>query len=233
MAASRITFTVKGISFDMVLVEGGTFLMGNDHWSEEKPVHTESVDTFYLGTTVVTQALWEAVMGCIPTIPDEYFIGSDMPVIRVSWYDCMNFIERLNSITGRKFRLPTEAEWEYAAGGGLHSHGYIYSGSDDIDSVAWHFGNTSGDWLQRVALKHPNELGIYDMSGNVMEWTSDIWSPNYSSPRNGGRSGMERVVRGGGFSSGIPFCRITTRTSYPPDISLCTNGLRLALTPES
>lgn len=175
------TFQVGGVSFDMVWVEGGTFRMGatseqgSDAWGGEKPVHSVTLSGYYIGKTEVTQALWKAVMGSNPS----EFKGDNLPVEQVSWDDCQEFIRKLNSLTGQHFRLPTEAEWEFACRGGNNSCGYKYSGSNDIDNVAWYFDN-SGHKTHPVGTKAQNELGIYDMSGNVWEWCSD-WYGNYSS----------------------------------------------------
>ncbi len=196
-------FTVNGVSFEMVHVEGGTFRMGatseqeDDADSDEKPVHSVTLSSYYIGKTEVTQALWQAVMGSNPS----NFKGADLPVECVSWNDCQEFIKKLNRLTGRNFRLPTEAEWEFACRGGNNSRGYKYSGSNDIDNVAWYDGN-SGDQTHPVGTKAPNELGIYDMSGNVWEWCSD-WYADYTSysqtnPK-GSQSGSYRVNRGGSW----------------------------------
>lgn len=213
------TITVNGVSFDMVRVEGGTFRMGSDDYDWEKPVHSERVNDFYIGSTEVTQDLWVAVMG-----NTRYLGGGDLPMVYVSWDDCQEFCKRLSDLTGRQFRLPTEAEWEYAARGGNRSRGYKYSGSNDIGSVAWYRSNSDGE-THPVASKHPNELGLYDMSGNVWEWTSDLWSDNYSSNRGGSR----RVIRGGSVISDVDECRSADRYSFSPFNWVWTIGLRLAL----
>ena len=163
-------FTVNGVSFEMVRVEGGTFRMGAtseqeaDDWDREKPVHSVTLSSYYIGKTEVTQALWKAVMGSNPS----YFKSDNQPVENVSWNDCHEFIRKLNALTGQNFRLPTEAEWEFACRGGNNSRGYKYSGSNNLGSVAWYDGN-SGNKTHPVGTKAPNELGIYDMSGNVWE----------------------------------------------------------------
>lgn len=227
-AVSGRSYTVNGVTFEMIKVEGGSFQMGGSDWDafgDEKPVHTEYVFSFQIGKTEVTQALWKAVMGDNPS----YFSGDDLPVENVSWDDCQIFISKLNEMTGEEFRLPTEAEWEYAARGGNKSHGYKYSGSWRLSKVAWNEEN-GGERTHTVATKWPNELGIYDMSGNVDEWTSDLWSYGYNCDRNGGSEGTERVRRGGSWSSDAVHCRVSCRsTGAEPSLTLEFLGLRLAL----
>jgi formylglycine-generating enzyme required for sulfatase activity len=207
----------------MVDVDGGSFQMGaddSDAYDDEKPVHREYVSTFRIGKTEVTQALWKAVMGSNPS----RFEGDNLPVERVSWNDCKTFISKLNSITGENFRLPTEAEWEYAARGGNKSHGYKYSGSNSIGQVAWYTDN-SGSTTHPVATKSPNELGIYDMTGNVWEWTSDLWCSNY----NSSRTGSYRVRRGGSWYNNARNCRVSCRGINGPSGADNGLGFRLAL----
>lgn len=230
---SNGTLTVNGIKYNMVWVEGGTFRMGatseqgSDADSYEKSVHSVTLSGYYIGKTEVTQALWQAVMGSNPS----YFEGDDLPVEQVSWDDCQEFIRKLNSLTGQNFRLPTEAEWEFACRGGNNSRGYKYSGSNYIDNVAWYDGN-SGDKTHPVATKSPNELGIYDMSGNVWEWCAD-WYGDYSSGRQtnpkGPYGGSGRVLRGGGWYYYARNCRSSFRDSYIPTYRYGYLGLRLAL----
>lgn len=220
-----ITFNVKGVEFDMIKVEGGSFIMGSDESPYEdddaKPAHSEYVKDYYIGATEVTQDLWKAVMGSNPS----QFHGGNLPVENVSWDDCQRFCEKLNDITGRNFRLPTEAEWEYAARGGSCSQGFKYSGSDDPELVAWFTYDTGyRSTTHPVALKQPNELGIYDMSGNVYEWTSDLWCRNYSSDR----SGAARVYRGGFWGTTKEFCRVEKRVHDLPSSTYGSLGLRLA-----
>ena len=180
-----------------------------------------------MGKYEVTQALWEAVMGSNPSI----FEGDNLPVETVSWNDCQEFISKLNSMTGRKFRLPTEAEWEYAARGGKKSRSYQYSGSSNISDVAWYDGN-SGSKTHPVGTKQANELGIYDMSGNVYEWCLD-WYGSYSSSSQtnptGADSGSSRVCRCGGWGSYARGCRLSYRYNFTPDDRRVYLGLRLAL----
>lgn len=226
-------FTVNGVSFEMVRVEGGTFRMGatseqgSDVWDNEKPVHSVTLSGYYIGKTEVTQVLWEAVMGINPS----RFKGDYLPVENVSWDDCQEFIRKLNSMTGQNFRLPTEAEWEFACRGGNNSRGYKYSGSNNLGSVAWYDGN-SGNKTHPVGTKAPNELGIYDMSGNVWEWCAD-WYGDYSSGAQtnptGPYGGSNRVYRGGSWNYDVGRCRSSNRDFYYPWIRDIILGLRLAL----
>ena len=228
------TFTVNGVSFTMVYVEGGTFTMGatkeqgSDADNREKPAHDVTLSGFSIGETEVTQALWQAVMGSNPS-----HITGDLqrPVEKVSWDDCQTFITKLNQLTGQNFRLPTEAEWEYAARGGSKSNSYKYSGSKSIDRVAWYEGN-SNKQTHAVASKEPNELGIYDMSGNVLEWCQD-WCGSYSSGAQtnptGPTSGSGRVCRGGCWDSQPGGCCVSLRYDIIPENTNKYLGLRLAL----
>ena len=220
------TFTVNGVSFTMIVVKGGSYTMGctseqrRDCYSNEKPAHREYVSDFMIGETEVTQALWQAVMGSNPS----YFTGDmQRPVESVSWDDCQTFIRKLNQLTGENFRLPTEVEWEYAARGGNQSQGYKYSGSNNVGTVAWYYDN-SGNTTHRVKTKQPNELGIYDMSGNVYEWCQDKWCDDYNSPRNS----SYRVLRGGSWNSIARSVRVSCRNSRYPDNRHNVSGLRLA-----
>ena len=217
------TFTVNGVSFDMIEVEGGTYKMGDDNSTEadEKPAHNETIATFQIGKTEVTQELWQAVMG---TNPSNFKGEANLPVEKVSWTDCNTFITKLNQATGKNFRLPTEAEWEYAARGGNKSQGYTYSGSNTLDDVAWYKDNSSSK-THPVAQKQPNELGVYDMSGNVWEWTSDKYSDNYSSAR----TSSGRVDRGGSWNGSATYSRVAFRSNYSESDTNNTLGLRLAL----
>ena len=226
---------VAGCTFEMVYVEGGTFTMGatseqgSDAWDDEKPAHSVTLSGYYIGKYEVTQKLWKAVMGNNPS----YFKGDNLPVERVSWNDVQEFIRELNQLTGKSYRLPTEAEWEYAARGGSNSRGYKYSGSDNVGSVAWYYEN-SGSTTHPVGSKSPNELGIYDMSGNVSEWCQDRWARNYysSSPQRnpqGPASGSNRVCRGGGWGYFARFCRVSSRDYYSPGDGYSFLGFRLVL----
>ncbi len=214
-------FTVNGVTFEMVKVDGGSFMMGSyDGASDEQPVHSERVGDFYIGKTEVTQQLWTAVMGSNPS----RFRGENLPVENVSWFDCQEFVERLSRLTGRIFRLPTEAEWEYAARGGNRSRGYKYSGSNDLYRVAWYTENSSSQ-THPVGLKLDNELGLFDMSGNVWEWVSDSFSNSYSQSRNS----SDRVNRGGGWSNSAGACRSAFRNYNTPGNRRDNLGFRLAL----
>ena len=226
-------FTVNGVSFEMVRVECGTFRMGatseqeDEADGDEKPVHSVTLSSYYIGKTEVTQTLWQAVMGSNPS----YFKGADLPVENVSWNDCQEFIQKLNRLTGRNFRLPTEAEWEFACRGGNNSRGYKYSGSNNLGSVAWYDGN-SGNKTHPVGTKAPNELGIYDMSGNVWEWCAD-WYGDYSSGAQtnptGPYGGSTRVLRGGSWYGIARYCRSSLRSLNNPSNRNYNLGLRLAL----
>ena len=229
-----ISIPVKnGITIDMVKVKSGTFKMGatsemKKTYDDEKPVHKVILtNNYYMGKYEVTQALWQEVMGSNPS----YFKGDNLPVEQVSWNDCQEFINKLNSITGRKFRLPTEAEWEYAARGGKKSRGYQYSGSSNISDVAWYTDN-SGSKTHPVGTKQSNELGLYDMTGNVWEWCQD-WCSSYvsSSQRNptGAVSGAGRVYRGGSWNSVAVSCRSSYRGNHIPGARNYYLGLRLVL----
>ena len=199
----------------------------SDAYDDEKPAHEVTLSSYYIGETEVTQELWEAVMGDNPS----YFKKDDRPVEMVSWNDCQEFIGKLNRLTGKHFRLPTEAEWEYAARGGNRSKEYKYSGSNNLEEVAWYEGN-SEDHTRSVGTKQPNELGLYDMSGNVWEWCAD-WYGGYSSEvqtnPTGPRSGSGRVNRGGSWRSGACICRSSNRDGSAPDYRGNYLGLRLAL----
>lgn len=233
--ADSLQFEVKGVKFKMIKVEGGTFEMketvsaGFLGLSSEERVQTTTLSDYFIGETQVTQALWQAVMGSNPS----KFKGDNLPVERVSWNDCQDFIRKLNSLTGQTFRLPTEAEWEFAARGGNKTHGYKYSGSNIIKDVAWYDDN-SNDKTHDVATKQPNELGLYDMSGNVWEWCSD-WDGEYCSidKKNpqGPTSGSSRVRRGGSWGTGAQCSSPSFRNCSNPTNCFNYLGLRLALSP--
>ncbi len=218
---------------NMVYVSGGTFTMGDtseqgsDADDDEKPTHSVTLSSYYICKYEVTQALWRAVMSSNPS----NFKGDNLPVECVSWNDCQTFINRLNSYTDRNFRLPTEAEWEFAARGGNYSRHYKYSGSNYISDVAWYDGN-SGNRTHPVGTKQANELDLYDMSGNVWEWCSD-WYGSYSSysqnDPTGPNSGSNRVGRGGSWYGSAWFCRWSNRGDITPGSRYDGLGLRLVL----
>ncbi len=230
---SAVTYSVNGVSFDMMKVEAGTFTMGatsemKEPYDDEKPTHQVTLTKdYYLGKTEVTQALWKAVMDSNPS----YFKGDNKPVENVSWNDCQTFISKLNAVTGKNFRLPTEAEWEFAARGGNNSKHYLYSGSDNIDDVAWYDGN-SGRQIYDVATKQPNELGLYDMSGNVSEWCQD-WYGDYGISSlidpQGPKKGTERIARSGSSFVSAGFSRSSIRLCFPPILREKFLGFRLCL----
>ena len=233
-SGNTITFPVKnGINIEMVKVEAGSFNMGatsemENPFEDEKPVHRVTLtNDYYIGKYEVTQALWKTVMGNKPS----RFKGDALPVEQVSWNDCQKFITKLNKLTGKNFRLPTEAEWEYAARGGKKSRGYQYSGSNTLGDVAWYYDN-SGNKTHAVGTKQPNELGIYDMTGNVFEWCQD-WRDSYSSSPlvnpMGAASGSNRVRRGGSWGSSARGCHTSFRNGNAPDDRYGSLGLRLVL----
>lgn len=228
------TFNVGGVEFSMVYVEGGEFLMGsNDSEASgnEKPAHKVTLNSYYIGETEVTLDLWQAIMGSTPC----EFKGANSPVVNISWDECQIFIEKLNSRTSKKFRLPTEAEWEFAARGGNESRHYQFSGSNSTEDVAWYEEN-SGGTLHPVKTMQPNELGLYDMSGNVWEMCSDWYDANYyqnsvSTNPTGPTSGDIRVTRGGSWSYSRVCCGTTVRNYYSPNHGENYLGLRLVLLP--
>jgi formylglycine-generating enzyme required for sulfatase activity len=233
--------TVNGVTFEMVFIEGGSFTMGCtseqgiDCNENENPSHNVTLSNYYIGKFEVTQALWHAVMGYNPS----QFKGSNMPVDNIYWNNIQDFIRKINSLTGHTYRLPTEAEWEYAARGGNKSKGYKYSGSNSIGEVAWYRNNTNGT-THPVGNKQPNELGIYDMSGNVWEWCQD-WYGNYTSNSqpnpSGTLNGTERILRGGSWSIINPsYCRVSYRNKSIPNAPdyifvLPSYGFRLVRVP--
>jgi formylglycine-generating enzyme required for sulfatase activity len=224
----------------MVFVQGGTFMMGatSEQGDEcfgsekpaQKPAHKVTLSDFYIGKYLVTQAQWGAVMGSNPSsITDDL----SRPVGCVSWSDVQEFIKKLNIMTCKQYRLPTEAEWEYAARCGVRSRGFKYAGSNDIGEVAWYGGN-SGSETHPVGSKRPNELGIYNMSGNVYEWVND-WYGNYTAGATtnpiGPASGSYRVCRGGSWDLVAGRCRVSDRFSDDPGYRFSNSGFRLALSP--
>ncbi len=229
----------KTINLEMVFVQGGTFMMGQPDpdiggkglSNDEQPPHKVTLSDFYIGKTEVTQAQWRAVMGSDP--PELNFVGcNNCPVDDVSWDDIQEFLKTLNAESKNKYRLPTEAEWEYAARGVAKSKNYTYSGSNNVDEVAW-LSTNSGSKTHAVGTLVPNELGIYDMSGNVWEWCSDWYGEEYykNSPTQnpqGAVIGSNRVLRGGGWGSSPRFCRAAHRYSFTPADRNDSVGFRVA-----
>ena len=232
----RTVYTIDSVRFTMVTVDGGSFIMGNSKgrrinpWDDEKPPHQVTLQTFAIGETEVTQALWQAVMDYNPASNR----GDSLPVESVTWDECQEFVRRLSKMTGQRFRLPTEAEWEYAARGGQRSGGYEYSGSDELSEVAW-WSENSGMRLHPVGTLHPNELGLYDMSGNVWEWCQD-WKGRYSDAAQtdptGAGKGTARVCRGGSCYNAALYCRVAFRSSGDMTYRGVHLGLRIACSPK-
>jgi len=221
---------------DMVFVKGGTFTMGctaeraKSCEDDERPAHSVTLSDFYIGKHEVTQKQWYAVMRSNPT---AFSKNRNLPVDNVSWNEVQEFIRRLNELTGKNYRLPTEAEWEYAARGGDNSGGHKYSGSNNIDKVAW-YGDNSELETRSVGNKQPNELGIYDMSGNVREWVNDFYgqySPVPVTDPQGPSTGSNRVYRGGSWDDDAEDCRVSDRDYYYPSFRSYILGFRLAISP--
>lgn len=245
-----LSFTITGhgktVTFNMKLVEAGTFLMGSESGdSDEMPVHTVTLTKdYYMGETEVTQALWYAVMGQSPTSngyrwSSDYGIADNYPAYYICYEDCQQFLTKLNQMTGEQFRFPTEAEWEFAAKGGIKSKGYTYAGSNTIGDVALYIENSydlgypnTYYGTHAVKIKQPNELGLYDMSGSVWEWCYD-WYGSYSASDQtdpiGPTTGSGRVARGGSWSEMATYCRCTIRSNDSPSSRYCSLGFRLAL----
>ena len=230
----KMTFVVNGQFFSLLPVEGGTYKMGSrdaDAMEIEGPVHSVTLSSFFMGETEVTQALWKAVMNNNPST----YKGDRLPVHKVTWDNCQKFISKLNELTGFEFRMPTEAEWEFAARGGNLSHGYKYAGSNNIDEVAWYTANANSK-PNEVAAKLPNELGLFDMSGNVKEWCSDYFAGYPSLPQTDPTGPAEedvtfksRVNRGGAYIYADTGCRVTARSDLQQTNSAASIGLRLVL----
>jgi sulfatase modifying factor 1 len=219
--------TVNSIEPVMIMVQGGKFTMGSNNNNNEKPLHNVTISSFKLAKYETTQALWQEVMGSDPSGHKDCM---DCPVTGVSWDDIQTFIQRLNAHSGKHYRLPTEAEWEYAARGGTKSRGFEYAGSNDVNAVAWTWVN-SRSTTQPVGQKEPNELGLYDMSGNVFEWCNDWYDENYYSKRSdnnpkGPATGPHRVFRGGNVASEPAKSRVAYRNPFR--LGYATLGFRLA-----
>ena len=219
--------TAKGLNLKMIFVEGGTFAMGsNDGPDNEKPVHNVTLDSYYIGETEITQAQWRAIMGFNPS----RYTGDNRPVESVSWNEAQEFCKKLSELTGKKYGRPTEAQWEYAAQGGNKSKGYTYSGSNSVGEVAVYSTSSHSN----VKSKKPNELGIYDMSGNVWEWCSDWYGYYSSSPKTnpqGPSSGSDRVMRGGSLFNGSGGCRVAKRNNDDPSGLYDGCGFRVVCLP--
>lgn len=248
-----LNIEVDGVSFNMIFVEGGTFTMGATFeqsfpLDNEFPIHEVKLSDYYIGETEVTQELWDAVTG----MPLSQFAGNkQLPVESVSWEEVQVFVKMLTKKTGLKFCLPTEAQWEFAARGGCSSGGFQYAGSDNVDDVAWYGASLRpeestcpdsialGVYVDRerahtypVAQKQPNELGIYDMSGNVAEWTADFYAPytdrKQKNPK-GPSYGTQRIFRGGCWYFGEWACRVAQRQGAHEKSHYRNLGFRLAL----
>ena len=237
------TFTVGSVSFRMLLVEGGTFTMGTREGDPyvrpwESPAHEVTLSDYYIAEMEVTQELWRAVMGTSNnpswfTSTNSYTNDYKRPVESMTYTQVTSFITKINQKTGKVFRLPTEAEWEYAARGGKWSKGYLYIGSDNVDEVAWHKGN-SNDITHAVGTTVPNELGIYDMAGNVDEWTADWYglyteTPQVNPTGPTSNSSNERVLRGGSWDQAFRMCRPTQRHEGNIAYKSAHTGLRIAM----
>jgi formylglycine-generating enzyme len=224
---STLSVSTPFIEPKMVKVESGTFQMGNNTYEYSKPEHSVAVSDFYIGKYEVTQAEWRSVMGKNP--PELNFKGCDnCPVDDVSWNDIQEFLTKLNAKTGKKYRLPTEVEWEFAARGGSKSNGYTHSGSDTIGDVAWFIDNSDSK-THPVGQKNANELGIYDMSGNVWEWCQDWYKGYIGSSGVSDSKGSSRVLRSGSWGSSLGECRSTFRYDCSPTFRRSGFGFRLAI----
>lgn len=232
----RLEIEINGVGFTMQRVEGGSFMMGatpdqtdKDIYTD-KPAHLVFLSPYYIATTEVTVQLWHAVM------PEREIINPKgyptVPVSYVSWIDCQEFVHRLDSITGLPFRLPIEAEWEYAARGGAKSKAYRFAGGNEADSVGWTY-SCSGEWKHPVGRKFPNELGLYDMTGNVSEWCQDIYGPYTLSTQPdpcGADTGRYRIARGGSYDECIANSHLSVRRWHLPETATEYIGFRIALT---
>mgnify|MGYP000315157348 CR=1 FL=1 len=234
LIGDQISFKVEGRMLDsrvieMVYVEGGEFIMGSTHEYDEQPRHSVHVDDFFIGRYEVTQRQWKRVMGNNPSFFDYC---DDCPVENVSWKEVNQFINELNRQTNMNYRLPTEAEWEYAAMGGNKSKNFVFSGSDKADLTAWYKRNNNQQ-TRKVGTKEPNELGIYDMSGNVMEWCSDWYGKTYyhncpfKNPL-GPVSGSHHVIKGGSWNTEMKYIRIANRSKSTVNSRYDDLGFRLA-----
>lgn len=230
-----LTYEVNGVPIRMQRVEGGSFVMGatpDQHDPDtytDKPAHLVFLSPYYMATTEVTNRLWRAVMSEKEML--ELSGYPEHPVSFVSWHEAQRFVRRLDSITGMPFRLPTEAEWEFAARGGAKSKHYRFAGGDVPDSIGWLY-SVAGNWTHPVARKQPNELGLYDMTGNVAEWCQDLYGPYQLSTAPdpcGADTGSFRIVRGGSYDEAKANCHLSVRRWYEPETSVGYIGLRVAL----
>lgn len=229
-------FDVNGVPFDMQRVEGGVFVMGGtreqhrERISTDLPTHTVALDAYYIASTEVTQALWKAVMPEWEFFEELYL--PNFPISYISWNDCQEFVRRLDSITGMPFRLPTEAEWEYAARGGNRSKGFRFAGGNIVENVSWGLSN-AGFRTHEVGKKQPNEVGLYDMTGNVSEWCSDWYAPYHfgtiPNPQ-GPTTGKEKIIRGSSYSNCQDNSYLSHRYMAVPTEATNYCGMRLALT---
>ncbi len=229
-----VVVEINGQEFCFVWVNGGTFEMGEAHGNEysDRLDHTVTLDGFYMGKYEVTQAQWRAIMAYNPSS----HLGDDNPVDFVTWNECQEFIQKLNNLSDKQFAMPTEAQWEFAAQGGNKSRNTLYCGDDNIDAVAWYLGNSDGT-TYLVGKKVPNELGLFDMSGNVWEWCQDWYHRSYykqspeHNPVNNDMSDSwgERVIRGGGWRSSANDCSITYRHYFEQDRASSFIGFRLVM----
>lgn len=231
-----LSVEANGVPFQMQRVEGGSFVMGatseqyDPDTYTDKPAHLVFLSPYYIATTEVTNRLWRAVMNEREMLNLSGY--PEHPVSFVSWHEAHEFIRRLDSITGMPFRLPTEAEWEYAARGGEKSKRFRFAGSDEPDSVGWLY-SIAGQWTHPVARKQPNELGLYDMTGNVSEWCQDLYGPYQLSTRPdpcGADTGSYRIVRGGSYDEAKANCHLSVRRWYKPETTAGYLGFRVALT---
>jgi formylglycine-generating enzyme required for sulfatase activity len=229
--------TELNLDLEMVFVQGGEFVMGCLPGKDKKcvknelPPHEKAVADFYIGKFEITQDQWKIIMG---SLPDRFDGCGQCPIVDVSWHDIQFFLRKLNELTGKLFRLPSEAEWEFAAKGGVHAQGFSYSGSDILDDVAW-FADNSNQKTNPVGTKQPNELGLFDMTGNVWEWCEDRYGlyENRSIPMAKREDiGIERVTRGGACDSFHESCRVVFRSSANPDARSFSLGFRVAMSAE-
>ncbi len=227
---------------DLVLVEGGTFLMGAQNTDEqgdnydaeaqtsESPVHEVTLSSYYIGKHEITQREWRTIMGYDLNWSETYGEGDSVPAYNVTWVEALQFMEKLNALTRLSFQLPSEAEWEFAARGGTHTQHYRYSGSNQVEEVAWHKDNT-GNILHPVGQKLPNELGLYDMSGSLWEWCLDTYGEYPDSPQTNPvfQNGNPYAMRGGAWTYLPSYCRVSCRDPYDENTISIANGLRVVL----